>query len=238
MSKRARDIISVLFLIVFNVLVIVGLTSLCSCGAEEEKETRECTGFIHEGICITENSYNIDPTMISFVVESTDRHMERYFNPMDIPSVAADRELKADFINHVGRCGGACIGLYIPHEFQIYVQADPEGDTQEEMLDECVDRYYVFGHELLHFVSHEITHKDNEDVNKMNVTHVVPNVFLEWCVRDLDPDTSTREEVREAVEHCAEWHIAQDVNVECMNRYKPAALMQKLSPFDLVDLFK
>jgi len=177
-------------------LVILFLFS--SCGT-----SRECAGFYVEGVCVVPHIYPIEQEMIKETVKYTENAVSRFYDTVSVKEKANETELIAHYVEKVGICE-TCMGVYYPVSWEIEVEASLEPNTPDEMFRECVARYYIFGHELMHFISHEITNKDEDDVYELNKTHVIPNMFLQWCIA---------EKIHRS--HCAEAWMIIDVRNMC-----------------------
>lgn len=126
-----------------------------------------CGTEVPNSIYLDDGGYDISEEMVGFVIDEVEYQFSRYYGRPDIRRLA----------NKVG------LSIYYsqeePEEYRgIYYYDGNKIEIRpgqiENPVDFCVEKYYVLGHELMHFLAENYLHL-------VGVGHDVPNVFLSWA---------------------------------------------------------
>jgi len=153
----------------YSKLIALCFLLVCSACGEGQESDINCD-FQADGICYVLNDYNIDLNNLAWVVENS----QSKFPGLDLSALAEEHGLIVGFVSPKSM---PARGIYYSETNEIAVHI-----IEDEPATICQETFYVFGHELLHFIARYYLEVSNED----NANHDVPGIFFGPDVRDLD----------------------------------------------------
>jgi len=174
-----------------RLLIILLLTGCGSIPCEEGY-----TLFV-KGLCVNAGGYQVDTQNLEITLILTEAYFNQFFpdNRVDLESLLLEYKVTLKYSDHLCRARGVTFHPFVDHADRT------EYASRIFVLGwSCWNRNYVMAHEILHIISYHHLKVSGE----MNMTHMVPNVFLIWA----DKLDIPREET-------VEYHILTDVKEMC-----------------------
>lgn len=141
-----------------------------------------------------QDGMEIDPEMVEFAINSTEKAFNKMFwdSKIDLKALMKKADIFTFYTPYDDPDIVGFRGKYKNYPFYRIQMAYGESG------DDCLNRYYVLGHELLHFIADNYLHVSGED----NSTHHVDKVFFYWATTPQMPEF-------------AEYYLFQDVTERC-----------------------
>jgi hypothetical protein len=167
---------------------------LIGCGNSVVDSLTVCD-FVVDELCVDTNGYpNVTSDLVDFTIKSTATAFNNYLDSINSGEISL-----AELIKEYGLMLEFVDPAAIPEYRGVYLYSEK---IKVRVVDEeqCLDIYYVLGHELLHFASRYALFSGVEKNGK----HNVPGIFVQWAIDNGEDYTQT-----------AEWVIFTDVLKRC-----------------------
>jgi len=157
----------------FRVFFLVLLTS---CGTSTDaqsikpRETSLCD-YVVNNVCVAESNMNIDKDMLSWSFDVVEEEVNVFYPGLDLSSLAGENNLTLMYlwVSNLDPTRGkysdstVCMKVYL------------RNSSSMEPWMECMDRYFIAAHEMLHFIADRYLYFEYEDGDPHNVPGLFTN---------------------------------------------------------------
>jgi hypothetical protein len=144
-------------------LLLVSFLSACTSGAEPGPLVCD---YSEQGLCVATNGFAVERERIVDALEMLGNSIRiSYDKELNLTEFLTDYTPSVEYVGGLSKRG-----LTIDRAMRVRFSGEP---TVETTFTQCLDRYYVLQHELLHVLAHYAWGVSRE----ANHTHEVPGLF-------------------------------------------------------------
>lgn len=163
------------------------LIFLYSCGGvatveyADKNEHSICDYSVDEICVIDKWGANIDIVLLSNTISKLEIETNVFY-PLDLLKMIGNNKLSVEFRWATFNTGSLKGNFEPPNHILVYLR---NGDNINDQM-KCMDRYFIFSHEMLHFISYCLGYM-------LDNPHNIPHIFREWARINCVPDDTVEQ---------------------------------------------